>query len=99
MVGGLCVEKHECAEGQLASKSGLCPQNKHLGVECCYEGKIRSFVVVSFEKLYFFNFFFIVPIRPAPCREHLGACMERCNKSLQRPATDCSNGDVCCVLV
>lgn len=39
MVGGICVEKHECAEGQLASKSGLCPQNKHLGVECCYEGK------------------------------------------------------------
>ncbi|XP_023160539.1 U-scoloptoxin(19)-Sm1a-like isoform X1 [Drosophila hydei] len=40
-----------------------------------------------------------LPVRPAPCEQHLGACMKSCNPSIQRPATDCDNGEVCCVLM
>ncbi|XP_039764150.1 uncharacterized protein LOC120636653 [Pararge aegeria] len=36
--GGLCQPKNEC--GELAqSQVDLCPLQKHLGVECCYEYK------------------------------------------------------------
>lgn len=38
MVGGICVQKEDCAEGQLTSTRGLCPFNQHDGVECCYQG-------------------------------------------------------------
>lgn len=40
-----------------------------------------------------------VPVRPAPCKEHLGECMDRCHKTLMRPGTDCENGQKCCVLI
>ncbi|KAH8402426.1 hypothetical protein KR009_011876 [Drosophila setifemur] len=40
-----------------------------------------------------------LPVRPAPCDQHLGMCMDRCHHRLQRPGTDCENGQVCCVLV
>lgn len=75
MLGGLCVHRSDCLE--TSSKSGLCPSNKHLGVECCYE----------------------LPVRPAPCREHLGQCRDRCPARLVRPGIDCKDGQFCCVLV
>lgn len=34
MVGGLCVEKKDCAEP--TTKKGLCAKSQHLDVECCY---------------------------------------------------------------
>ncbi|KAM7342284.1 U-scoloptoxin(19)-Sm1a [Cochliomyia hominivorax] len=40
-----------------------------------------------------------LPVRPAPCSEHLGECMDRCHKTLMRPGTDCENGQICCVLI
>ncbi|XP_017060927.1 U-scoloptoxin(19)-Tl1a isoform X1 [Drosophila ficusphila] len=40
-----------------------------------------------------------LPVRPAPCAEHLGQCMDRCHQRLLRPGTDCQNGQVCCVLI
>ncbi|XP_064542710.1 U-scoloptoxin(19)-Tl1a isoform X1 [Drosophila montana] len=40
-----------------------------------------------------------LPVRPAPCAQHLGACMEYCGQGLQRPGTDCENGEFCCVLI
>ncbi|XP_016953632.1 U-scoloptoxin(19)-Sm1a isoform X1 [Drosophila biarmipes] len=40
-----------------------------------------------------------LPVRPAPCAEHLGLCMDRCHQRLLRPGTDCENGQVCCVLI
>ncbi|XP_065368497.1 U-scoloptoxin(19)-Tl1a [Calliphora vicina] len=40
-----------------------------------------------------------LPVRPAPCHEHLGECMDRCHKTLMRPGTDCENGQICCVLI
>ncbi|XP_043643420.1 U-scoloptoxin(19)-Tl1a isoform X1 [Drosophila teissieri] len=40
-----------------------------------------------------------LPVRPAPCAEHLGQCMDRCHQRLLRPGTDCENGQVCCVLI
>ncbi|KAL7736933.1 hypothetical protein ACLKA6_008798 [Drosophila palustris] len=40
-----------------------------------------------------------LPVRPAPCSQHMGACMDRCHQRLIRPGTDCENGQVCCVLV
>ncbi|XP_075164922.1 uncharacterized protein LOC142237476 isoform X1 [Haematobia irritans] len=40
-----------------------------------------------------------LPMRPAPCHQHWGECMDRCHKALLRPGTDCENGQVCCVLV
>ncbi|BFG03725.1 U-scoloptoxin(19)-Sm1a [Drosophila madeirensis] len=40
-----------------------------------------------------------LPVRPAPCAEHLGMCMDRCHQRLLRPGTDCVNGQVCCVLI
>ncbi|KMY95589.1 U-scoloptoxin(19)-Tl1a isoform X1 [Drosophila simulans] len=40
-----------------------------------------------------------LPVRPAPCAEHLGQCMDRCHQRLLRPGLDCKNGQVCCVLI
>ena len=40
-----------------------------------------------------------LPVRPAPCAEHLGQCMDRCHQRLLRPGSDCKNGQVCCVLI
>ncbi|XP_005176433.1 U-scoloptoxin(19)-Tl1a [Musca domestica] len=40
-----------------------------------------------------------LPVRPAPCDQHLGECMDRCHKALMRPGTDCKNGQVCCALI
>ncbi|XP_054739358.1 U-scoloptoxin(19)-Tl1a [Anastrepha obliqua] len=40
-----------------------------------------------------------LPLRPAPCEQHLGICMDRCAEVLQRPGTDCQGGQVCCVLI
>ncbi|EDW77229.1 uncharacterized protein Dwil_GK22257, isoform A [Drosophila willistoni] len=40
-----------------------------------------------------------LPIKPAPCTEHLGVCMNRCPQRLVRPGNDCENGQVCCVVV
>ncbi|XP_016927709.1 uncharacterized protein [Drosophila suzukii] len=40
-----------------------------------------------------------LPVRPAPCAEHLGQCMDRCHQRLLRPGNDCKNGQVCCVLI
>jgi hypothetical protein len=37
MVGGMCVETDNCKS--LVSAKGMCPQNQHLGVECCFERK------------------------------------------------------------
>ncbi|CAG9800652.1 unnamed protein product [Chironomus riparius] len=34
-VGGMCVEKDKCRS--LVSANGLCPNNQHKGVECCFE--------------------------------------------------------------
>ncbi|KAH8299835.1 hypothetical protein KR044_006704 [Drosophila immigrans] len=42
---------------------------------------------------------FELPVRPAPCSQHLGECMDRCNPRLHRPGTDCENGQVCCLLL
>jgi len=36
-VGGMCVEKDKCRS--LVSANGLCPNNQHKGVECCFERK------------------------------------------------------------
>ncbi|XP_055532228.1 U-scoloptoxin(19)-Sm1a isoform X1 [Wyeomyia smithii] len=33
--GGLCVHKSDCQSP--TTKKGLCPENAHRGVECCYE--------------------------------------------------------------
>lgn len=75
--GGLCVHSSDC-QSHTAIK-GLCPENAHRGVECCYE--------------------VIAPTAPVPCAQHLGECMKRCNPDIQRPATDCTGGEVCCVLM
>lgn len=40
-----------------------------------------------------------LPMRPAPCVQHMGACMDSCHQDLMRPGTDCQNGQVCCVLI
>ncbi|KAH8347952.1 hypothetical protein KR084_002495 [Drosophila pseudotakahashii] len=40
-----------------------------------------------------------LPVRPAPCGEHLGECKDRCHQRLVRPGNDCENGQVCCVLI
>ncbi|EDV36170.1 uncharacterized protein Dana_GF12088, isoform A [Drosophila ananassae] len=40
-----------------------------------------------------------LPVRPAPCAQHFGECMDRCHQRLLRPGTDCENGQVCCVLI
>ncbi|KAH8403860.1 hypothetical protein KR215_004339 [Drosophila sulfurigaster] len=40
-----------------------------------------------------------LPVRPAPCSQHLGECKDTCNLRLHRPGTDCENGQVCCLLV
>uniref|UniRef100_A0A1L8DNT2 Putative conserved secreted protein n=2 Tax=Nyssomyia neivai TaxID=330878 RepID=A0A1L8DNT2_9DIPT len=39
MVGGVCVHRDDC--DHVTSTTGLCPSNKHYGVECCYKLKIR----------------------------------------------------------
>lgn len=75
--GGLCVQSSVCKS--LTAIKGLCPENAHRGVECCYE--------------------VIPPTAPVTCDEFLGACMDRCHVDLRRPATDCADGDMCCVLV
>ncbi|XP_043474525.1 uncharacterized protein LOC122506423 [Leptopilina heterotoma] len=33
------------------------------------------------------------------CRHHGGICMNRCAPQIQRDTTDCTDGQVCCVLV
>uniref|UniRef100_A0A2M3ZEF5 Putative secreted peptide n=1 Tax=Anopheles braziliensis TaxID=58242 RepID=A0A2M3ZEF5_9DIPT len=76
MLGGMCVQTSEC--NHRPANSGLCPENAHLGVDCCYEVK---------------------PASNLTCHEYLGACMNRCAEGLQRPATDCTDGQRCCVLV
>uniref|UniRef100_A0A182FER9 Uncharacterized protein n=1 Tax=Anopheles albimanus TaxID=7167 RepID=A0A182FER9_ANOAL len=35
MLGGMCVQTSEC--NHRPANSGLCPENAHLGVDCCYE--------------------------------------------------------------
>ncbi|KAH8254468.1 hypothetical protein KR032_010218 [Drosophila birchii] len=40
-----------------------------------------------------------LPVRPAPCAQHLGQCMDRCHHRLHRPGNDCKEGQVCCVLI
>ncbi|KAH8252218.1 hypothetical protein KR038_003077 [Drosophila bunnanda] len=40
-----------------------------------------------------------LPVRPAPCAQHLGQCMDKCHLRLHRPGNDCENGQVCCVLI
>uniref|UniRef100_A0A182WWS4 Uncharacterized protein n=1 Tax=Anopheles quadriannulatus TaxID=34691 RepID=A0A182WWS4_ANOQN len=40
MLGGMCVQTSECK--QRPANSGLCPENTHLGVDCCYEVKPAS---------------------------------------------------------
>lgn len=40
MVGGNCVQKEDCEEGQLTSTHGLCGEQKHIGVECCYSSNV-----------------------------------------------------------
>ncbi|XP_049292498.1 U-scoloptoxin(19)-Sm1a [Anopheles funestus] len=37
MLGGMCVKTSEC--NSRPAKEGLCPENGHLGVDCCYEVK------------------------------------------------------------
>lgn len=37
MLGGMCVQTSECKSRP--GKEGLCPENGHLGVDCCYEVK------------------------------------------------------------
>uniref|UniRef100_A0A182NJP4 WAP domain-containing protein n=1 Tax=Anopheles dirus TaxID=7168 RepID=A0A182NJP4_9DIPT len=76
MLGGMCVQTSECK--QRPATHGLCPENGHLGVDCCYEVK---------------------PAKNLTCHEYRGACMDRCAQTLQRPASDCSDGQACCVLV
>lgn len=76
MLGGLCVQTSEC--NHRTANSGLCPENAHLGVDCCYEVK---------------------PAKNLTCHEFRGACMDRCAQALQRPATDCTDEQTCCVLV
>lgn len=76
--GGLCVNKADCQSP--TTKSGLCPDSAHRGVECCYE---------------------VTPVKGTlACAEHLGECMTNCNSlALRRPAKDCDDDEVCCVLV
>ncbi|XP_052860422.1 U-scoloptoxin(19)-Tl1a [Anopheles cruzii] len=76
MIGGVCVQTSDCKDRP--GNSGLCPENAHLGVDCCYE---------------------IKPANNLSCHEYRGACMDRCNDRLQRPASDCNDGQKCCVLV
>ncbi|XP_035916742.1 U-scoloptoxin(19)-Sm1a [Anopheles stephensi] len=76
MLGGMCVQKSEC--NSRPGKEGLCPENGHLGVDCCYEVK---------------------PAKNLTCHEYRGACMDRCAEGLQRPSVDCTEGQMCCVLV
>lgn len=38
MGGGICVQEGDCEKGELAQKSGICP-DREMGVECCYKGK------------------------------------------------------------
>uniref|UniRef100_A0A2M4C399 Putative secreted protein n=1 Tax=Anopheles marajoara TaxID=58244 RepID=A0A2M4C399_9DIPT len=40
MLGGMCVQTSEC--NYRPANSGLCPENAHLGVDCCYEVKPAS---------------------------------------------------------
>jgi len=40
-----------------------------------------------------------LPLKPAPCEQHMGICRNRCPVNLQRPGVDCIDGEVCCVLV
>ncbi|ETN67195.1 hypothetical protein AND_001002 [Anopheles darlingi] len=40
MLGGFCVQTSEC--NHRPANSGLCPENGHLGVDCCYEVKPAS---------------------------------------------------------
>lgn len=76
--GGLCVHRDDCQS--LTAIKGLCPENAHRGVECCYE-------VHQSEAVH-------------TCAEHLGECMTGCQaKGLMRSATDCAEGETCCVLV
>lgn len=76
MLGGMCVQTSACK--QRPGTHGLCPENSHLGVDCCYE---------------------VEPAKNLTCHEYRGACMERCAEAIQRPASDCEDGQACCVLV
>ncbi|XP_061502015.1 uncharacterized protein LOC4576735 isoform X1 [Anopheles gambiae] len=111
MLGGMCVQTSECK--QRPANSGLCPENTHLGVDCCYEGRLyRCFSsrTIAVAKIGFcvvivlliVLFLLSVSVKPASnltCHEYRGACMERCAEELQRPSTDCTDGSKCCVLV
>lgn len=47
MVGGMCVESDKCRS--LVSAKGMCPQNQHRGVECCFEREFS--LIFSDDKL------------------------------------------------
>ncbi|GAB0093346.1 uncharacterized protein DMENIID0001_084360 [Sergentomyia squamirostris] len=47
MVGGVCVHQDDCEH--TTSTPGLCPTNKHYGVECCY--KLRDRVTTCRKQL------------------------------------------------
>ncbi|XP_046382483.1 U-scoloptoxin(19)-Tl1a [Ischnura elegans] len=40
--GGLCIKKEECPDGHLHPTSGLCPEQAHLGVECCHGLSVKE---------------------------------------------------------
>lgn len=49
MVGGLCVQKGDCAEP--TTKKGLCGKSQHLNVECCYSSRSQYDIVLKCTRL------------------------------------------------
>ncbi|XP_059049433.1 U-scoloptoxin(19)-Sm1a-like [Achroia grisella] len=40
--GGICTIADDCPKGRLAEQRGLCPEQRSVGVECCYGVSVKE---------------------------------------------------------